>query len=170
MTLQCPTKSYDSECVKIAWRPPFILTSCRQLFKPQFDLTNWWQRRWESRLSQLLTDVLHFRLYQLHAQPSWGHIQPRALQCEPGHESATVQLLYCLFAQHLPDGRPADVAVQGGHVCLGAAGWLSLCWRWEWSAHMQPGQSFTSNLYQVDSICNSMSEGMFLSVTNLWCF
>lgn len=75
---------------------------------------------------------LSCRFYKLHAQPSGGHFQPRTLQCEPGHEPAAVQLLHCFLTQHLPDGRPADVTVQGGHVRLGAAGRLPLCRRSEW--------------------------------------
>lgn len=69
------------------------------------------------------------RFYQLHAQPSRWHLQPWSLQREPGHEAAIMQLFHCLITQHLPDGWPADVTVQSGHVCLGAAGRLPLCRR-----------------------------------------
>lgn len=40
-----------------------------------------------------------------------------------------MQLFHRLITQHLPDGRPADVPVQSGHVRLGAAGRLPLCGR-----------------------------------------
>lgn len=69
------------------------------------------------------------RFYQLHAQPSSWHLQPWPLQHEPGHEATIMQLFHCLITQHLPDGWPADVTVQSGHVRLGPAGWLPLCRR-----------------------------------------
>lgn len=74
----------------------------------------------------MLSVKLPPRDYQLHAQPGGGHLQPGPLQREPGHEPAAVPLLHRLLTQHLPDGGPAHVPVQGGHVRLGAAGRLPL--------------------------------------------
>lgn len=92
-----------------------------------------WKRFWLP-LNVLMWSKLMFfrcRVYQLHAQPSCWYLQPWSLQHESGHEPTIMQLFHCLIPQHLPDGWPADVTVQSGHVRLGAAGWLPLYWRSE---------------------------------------
>lgn len=66
------------------------------------------------------------RLHELHAEPGRGHLQPGPPRRAPGHDAAAQPLLHQLVPQHLPGGRPAHVAVAGGHVCPRAASRLPL--------------------------------------------